>query len=227
MTMSIGVIGVILFLFLALTYKVNWRKFAFLFGLSQAALFLVGCTAAWLSAVSSMLPSLEAAVAALVTFVLSLEGKTVSPTLSATIKKIGDDIAAEIANVQTLIADFKANASTGYLSQIQAVFQGIISNLGSILSAASVSDTATVSKITQFVGLAVAAAQAILALLPLAIHKMQSGASMAELQREDKVGALAVNNADKALKETYVAILADKTENVAVNEALDALPRSI
>lgn len=205
----------------------NWRKFFTIFGLLQVMFWFAGCSAAWLGAVSGLLPALESVVSAAIAFVLALEGKTVPASVSAAIQKIGADIQAQIANVQTLIADYKNAASTGLLSQIQAVFQGIIDNLGSILTAFQVSDTATVSKLTQLVGLAVAAAQAIVALIPMVINKMASGASHAELEADDKLAAVSVGNFQKGLKEGYVHVVTEPTANADVNAALDSLPRSI
>lgn len=207
--------------------KLNWRKFVLLFVLLQVVLFLGGCSAAWLGAVSGLLPALEAVVSAAIAFIMALEGKTVPTSVSSAIKKIGDDIAAQIANVQTLIADYKNAASTGLLSQIQAVFQGIVDNLGAILKAFEVTDPATVSKFTQLVGLAVAAAQAIIALIPMVIQKLSSGASEAELHAEDKLAAVSVDNVKKGLQEAYKHIRAEQTVNAQVNAALNSLPDSI
>lgn len=207
--------------------KLNIRKFMQYYAVFLIMLFCAGCSAAWLGAVSALLPALEAAVGAAISFVLALEGKTVPPAVAAAIKKIGDDIATEISNVQALIAAYKSSASTGLLSQIQAVFNAIGANLASILTGLNVTDSSTVSKITQLVALATAAVQAILALVPMVIVKLESGASPEELGREDKIASAAVQVTTKTLKETYVSIVSEYTENPDVNAALDSLPRSI
>src|ERR1700756_113297 len=206
--------------------RVNWRRFFFVFLLLESAFVLSGCTAAWLSAVASLLPALETVVSAIISFVVTLEGKTISPAVTATIKKIGSDIAAEIVNVQALIAAFQKSASTGLLSQIQAVFQAIVDNLGQILTAANITDSSTIAKITQLVGLAVDAAQAIIALIPMAVSALQSK-NRSVMEQEDKVPTQAIDKRSNLLKETYVAIVTQHTTNVDVNAALDALPRSI
>lgn len=207
--------------------RINWRRFWTVFGLLQVALFVCGCTAAWLGAVSALLPSLEAAVSAVIALVMGLEGKTVPVSTSAAIQKIGSDIAAEITQVQTLIADFKASASTGLLSQIQAVLQGILTNLADILSGANVVDSATVSKITALVGLAVAAAQAIIGLVPLVAKAMTSGASDAVLEAQDKEAAAHIGNVHKGLQEAYSVIRNTPTESADVNTALESLPAQL
>ncbi len=206
---------------------INWSRFFLVFGLLQVAVLLAGCTAAWLGAVSALLPALETAVTAAISFVLALEGKTVSASVAAAIKKIGDDIAAEVVNVQTLIADFKTSSSTTVLGQIQAVLQGIMTNLSSILSAANITDTATVSKLTALLGLAIAAAQAIFGLIPLVTTAMVSGASKAVLQAQDKEAAVHIKNAHKGLQSAYKIIRTTATQNAKVNAALATLPTSL
>lgn len=206
---------------------VNWKRFWLIFGLLQVTLFLAGCSAAWLGAVSALLPTLESAVSAVIAFVMALEGKTISAEISSKVQQIGADIKAEIANVQTLIADYKNAASTGLLSQIQAVFQGIIDNLSSILTNVQVSDQTTVGKVTQLVGLAVSASQAIIALIPLVMSKLASGASKEELEAEDKLAASNVNALNNGLKASYVRIVTAETTNSDVNTALASLPPSI
>jgi hypothetical protein len=207
--------------------KFNFQKFCFLMLILNMAIFAGGCTAAWLTAVSGLLPGILAVVNAAVSFIFALEGKTVPAGLTAAFQKWQQNIATEIQNVQALIADFKKSSSTGLLSQIEAVMQGIVSQLTGILSGLGITDNATVSKITQLVGLAVAAAQAIVALIPVAISKMNSGLSRAELEREDRIAANVVETTLKTMKDTYVAIVTEPTTNADVNAALSSLPQSI
>jgi len=207
--------------------RVNWKRFILVFSILQVVFLCAGCSGTWLTAVSALLPALEAAITAAISFVAALEGKTVSASVSAAIQKIGSDVSAQIANVKTLIADYQAAASTGTLSQIQAVFQGIVANLANILSAFNVTDPASTSKFTQLVGLCVAAAQAIIALVPLVAAKLASGASPEELTADDMIATKTVTQATAALKETYVAIISQKTTSDVVNTALDSLPRTI
>lgn len=206
--------------------KLNVRKFITLFLFLETCILLTGCSAAWLGAVSAMLPALETAVVACISFVAALEGKTVSADVAAKIKQIGSDIQAEIANVQQLIAQFQANADSGILAQINAVFSGITTNLGNILSAANVTDSSTIAKITSLVGLAIAAVQAITGLIPVATQKLKS-ASKSELAHYDKVAAVSVDNAHNGLKEAYKIVRDTPTENADVNAALATLPAQL
>ena len=204
-----------------------WATFAITYAVLLAATILSGCSAAWLSAVSSLLPALEAAVSAAISFVAALENKTVPASVSAAIQKIGDDIAAEVVQVQQLIAAYKAAASTGTLSQIQAVMQAIVANLGNILSGANITDSATVSKLTALVGLAVAAAESIAALIPLVTAAMTSGASKQVLAAQDKEASVHLDAAHKGLQEAYLKIRNTPTQQAEVDSALNTLPTSL
>ena len=64
-------------------------------------------------------------------------------------------------------------------------------------------------------------------LIPMAIQKIDKGASTEELRSYDKLSASAINNAEKTMKETYAAIVTTYTPSADVNTALDGLPRSI
>ena len=142
-------------------------QFALLLPLLGLMLFCAACTASWLSAIAAALPSINTLVAAIASFVAALEGKTLSAAFSSKVKQIQADVAGQITNVQTLIADYKAAASAGLLAQIEAVFTGIVSSLNSILTDAGITDTTTLGKLSQLIGLGVAAVQAVIALIPL------------------------------------------------------------
>jgi hypothetical protein len=219
--------------------KVNWRKFWIVLGLLEVVVLLMGCSASWLGAVSALLPALEAAVNAAIAFVVALEGKTVPASLTAAVEKIGSDIASQIANVQALLADFKNAAvatQNSLLGQIEALFQGILTNLQSILAGFNITDTATVSKLTQLVGLAVAAAQAIIAFIPLVQTKLAQLAAQPGITREqqdealraeDKFATKQINSIHNGLKEGYVDIVTGVTTSTDVNTALAALPQQL
>jgi|HubBroStandDraft_3_1064219.scaffolds.fasta_scaffold242943_2 hypothetical protein len=207
--------------------RINWSRFSLLFTVFLAMFYVAGCTAAWLTAISAMLPAIEAAVAAILSLVMSLEGKTVPAGFVATVQKIESDITAEIANIQSLVAAYKAAASTGLISQIEAVFQAVLANIQSILNDASITDSATVTKIAQFVGLAVAAVQAILAFFPAASAKMLASASKSDLKLLDKQAADAINSAHKQMQANYQVVVTATTANSDVNAALKMLPTTL
>jgi hypothetical protein len=194
----------------------------------QACVYLSACTSAWLTSVSAMLPAISAVVSAIAAFVGSLQGKTISANFYAAVQKWQQNISTEIANVQNIIAQLKAQTTPTLISDLQTAMSAISSEFQSILNAADVTDTATVAKLTQFLGLGIAAINAVLALIPSvlsALNKPQP--SQKELAQYDKLGAHATTAALKTMQETYAVILTEHTDNADVNAALDALPRSI
>jgi hypothetical protein len=204
----------------------NWRRMLFVYGLLQVVVLLMGCTATWLGAVNAILPALEQAITLAISFIAALEGKTVPAAVLAAVKKIGDDIGVQVANAKLLIADFGNTASTGLLSQIEAVFKGIMDNINAILAGFSVTDSATVSKFTQLIGLAVSAVQAILGFIPLVMARLKT-ASKKDLMAEDKVTTKAINAAVVTMNTTYEDIISESTNNSDVNAALANLPRTL
>ena len=203
-----------------------WQVFITL-TIIESCLFLAGCTSAWITAIGALLPSIGAVVNAIVAFVAALQGKTVSASFLAAVQKWQQNVATEITNAQAIIAALKQSATSTVIAQLQVVMQSILTQFTSILSGANITDSATVAKFTQFVGLGIAAVNAVLALLPLAMIKLDSKPSTEELKHYDKVAAKATQQAVATMKETYVAIISEHTVNADVNGALDALPRSI
>jgi hypothetical protein len=207
--------------------KVNWKRFLLVFAILQLALFGAGCTASWITAANALVAPLSAAISALFSFIAALENKTVPASVNTAIQKIGADVQVQLANLKTLLSTAASNASAGILSEIQAVINGIVSNLNSILTGFSITDSATIAKITQFVGLGVTALQAILALVPLFGSELAGKLSPLAAELADKHAAAALNVASTTLQETYAAIVAEYTTEAAVNAALDTLPRKL
>jgi hypothetical protein len=207
--------------------RINWSRFSLLFTIFLALFYVAGCTAAWITAISTMLPAIELAVSAILSLVMALEGKTVPAGFVATVQKIEADISGEIANIQQLVAAYKANASAGVIAQIQAVFQAVLANIQSILNDSSITDSTTVTKIAQFVGLAVAAIQTILSFFPAATAKMLAHASAADMKLLDKQAADAIDAAHKKMQSNYVTVVTATTPSADVNAALKTLPKTL
>jgi hypothetical protein len=209
--------------------KVNWRTFFIVFAILEIAQGMSGCTPAWIGTVSAMLPGILGVVNAAVSFVAALQGKTVPAGLLAKFQQWQQNISALIAQAQQFIADFNAKASSGILAQLQAVMQDIVTNLNSILTDLGITDSSTLSKITDLVKLAVSAAEGILALLPLGITKMQEfeagKVSKKDLHRADSLAAAAGTESLKALQQQYGQITNEATANPDVNAALAQLPK--
>lgn len=209
--------------------KLNWKRFIGLFLLFNLVLMCTGCTAAWIGAIQALLPALSAAVSAILSFVMALEGKTVPASVSNAIQKVVADIQTELKNVSTLVADVQVGGAA-VISKIQAGMQSVLSNLGSILSGLSISDDSTIRKVTELVGLAVAAVQSILAIIPLALKVAEAPKgqiSNALLESYDHTTANNLKNTHKAMQTTYTAIVTTPTESMDVNTALEALPQQL
>jgi hypothetical protein len=204
---------------------VNWKRFAALFVLFNFVFLLSGCSASWVGAIQALMPAISAAVSALFAFIGALTGKTIPPSVTAFVQKVEADVSTELTNVSNILSTITANASQTVLQQIEAVFNSIVSNLNSILAGLNVTDTSTIGKITNLVGLAIAAIEAVLTLLPLAM-KAES-LSEAEQVHADKAATTSIKNTHKVLQSTYHIVVTTPTENVDVNTALAALPQTL
>jgi hypothetical protein len=206
--------------------SIFFRVFAVL-TIFEVCLLLTACTGAWLTTVSGMLPSILAIVNAIVAFAAGLQSKTVSSATYSAIQKWQQNVATEIAAAQAILAAIKQNATAGLIGDFQAAMQAIVAQFNNILSGLDITDTATVAKLTQFLSLGVAAISAVLALIPMALAKVQAKASKEELKHYDALAAKTTTSAINVMKETYVAIIDEHTANADVNASLDALPRTI
>ena len=202
------------------------RTFIVLFLLFNVGLIMGGCTAAWIGAINALLPALSAAVSAILSFVFSLEGKTVPASVTASIQKIVTDIQTQLSNLQTLISQVQSGGTT-VLGQIEAGFNGVLADLSSILSGLNITDSSTLQKITELVGLAVAAVQAILAIIPIALKKVVESPSNEQLEALDKATATNLKGTHKAMQQAYHAVVTTPTVSLDVNTALEALPQSL
>jgi hypothetical protein len=204
--------------------KLNWKKFALVFLLCNAVLFISGC-GSWVTAIQALMPAINVAVTAIFSLIAALEGKTVPASVTAFWQKLQADISTELTNVQAILSTISANASSTVLQQIEAVFQAITSNLNSILAGLNVTDNSTVTKITNLVEIAVAAVEAVLALIPLAMHA--SVLDDAQKLHADKAATSSINNTHKLLQSEYHSIVTTPTANGDVNLALAALPQTL
>lgn len=206
----------------------KYRTFTRLALVFTGLVFLVGCQAAWLSAVSAMLPSIETLVTSIIAFAAGLEGKTVSAATLAAISKIGADVKGQIGTAQTLIASYQTDNNPTTLGKISDIFTAAVASLGTILANLNITDLATTSKITQLVGLGVAAIQAVLGLIPL-VHttmaKYQSKqVSDDDVKHADTQAAAVVNLHNNQLKNSYRIIITTPSGNSDVDAVLHTVP---
>ena len=209
--------------------RVNWQRFFLIFALTQIVLFASGCTAAWITAAQGLVPLISGGVSAILSFVLALQGKTLTTEQTAGIQKITADVNTQLTNLSTLLADAAKNATAGIVSQIQSVLSGITANLQSILSGFNVTDPATTSKLTEFVQLAIAAVGAILTVVNgvgvLLPH--MGNLSQQALEDGDKHAATFLGNAKQGIEQAYSVARNTPTASVEVNEALLATPEKL
>lgn len=222
--------------------KSNWfdtrkfvRSFCIVYGLILVATVLGGC-GSWVSAASSLWPAIEAAVTAAFAFITSV--KTLPASVLATVQKIEADVQTALQNASALLTELASNTTATTIQKFQEVLQFILQNFNSILIAINVSDPATVSTATKLVGLAVAAIEAVLAIIPLLMPKLKAleageKVSDAELKAADQHATSSIKNIHKVLKSDYhtVVTCADlpnhTTGNPVVDEALWALPQTL
>lgn len=191
----------------------------------------IACTAAWLSAVSAMLPSIVTLVESIVSFALGLSGKTIAASTVTFIQGVASDIKGEITEVQSLIATYQSTPNATTLQKISAVFSAIVASLGTILSNVNITDAGTVSKITQLVGLAVAAVQAVIGLIPLVSTTMKKYADKSEtadeVEHADAQAASLVAHHHRLLQDGYHTWKTTPSGEAQVDAVLATLPDKI
>jgi hypothetical protein len=203
---------------------VNWKRFATLFALLNIALFLTGC--GWVSAVQALMPGIKIAITALFSLIASLTGKTIPPNVTAFVQKIEDDVAAALVTVGDILSTISSNVGQSVLTQLQAVFEAITTNLNSLLTGLGVSDTSTIARITEIIAAIVTAIEAVLALLPLAA--VAKTLTPEEAVHADKAATNSLKNAHKVFQQRYVVAITPDTGNPDVDAALASItPRTL
>jgi hypothetical protein len=207
--------------------KWHWQRSLLIFAVLTIATYAAGCTAAWISTLSALVPAIATLVEAIAAFVAGLEGKTVSASFTATVNKVVADIQGELTNLQTLIASAKQAVTTSVVSAIQAVLQGIVANLQSILQDSSVTDPATVSKWTTLIGLGISAITAALGLIPAALAKLAANLPQADLEQDDAMAAKTTGNIHKNMQEGYALTVTSPSGSSVVDGVLATLPQEL
>jgi hypothetical protein len=208
--------------------KMNWKKFVFIFAVLQVCFLSIGCSPAILGAISALIPGLVTLVNAAVSFVMALEGKTVPASVSASVQKWSASVADLISQLQGIITAAAGKATTGVISQIEAVMQQIQSSITSILADFNVKDSATVSKFTSLINLGLGVVATILALIPAtSLLLARTDVTKQQLVEEDALAAAHVKNGHKGMQAAYKIIRDTPTENGDVNAALLGMPAAL
>lgn len=211
-------------------HRFNWSRFILVSTVIWTGCIVCGCTATWISAISALLPALGTAIDAIAEFVAALEGKTLSATFVAGVQKVVSDIQTELANLKTILAGVTGTVTASVSAQIQSVLEAIITNLGSILSGADITDSSTVTKLTQLIGIGVSAVQAILALIPVLLARLAAtpAPSDEELRQADSLASGSIKHIHEGLRQAYKTVRDDTpTVSADVNTALQAIPASL
>lgn len=200
-----------------------------LFSILWLVLFTSGCTAAWLSGLSALLPSILALATAIVNFLKGLNPSLVPDTVLANVQKIVGDIGTEITNAQDAIAAYTQSTATAVIGKLQSVFQSILSDLSSILSGLNITDSTTLAKVTALVGIAVAAVQAALGMIPLisSVTANLSKYSEHDLKALDDQAKAHFDDFRKGLRQAYHVWVTTPTSNPDVNTVLGAMPQQL
>jgi hypothetical protein len=213
-----------------LAWAKPFKRFSSLFtlaGLLVLVLFTAGCSAAWITSVQALLPSLATIISSILAFAAGLAGKTVSAATLAKVQTLEGDISTELTDASAVITAYKSSQDQSLLGKLAAVFSNVVGSLQSILRGLDITDTATLSKLTELIDLAIGVAQAIIALIPQVLATLAHRVSLTRdaLTAADKAAALHIDNFHKAVCQNYNDIVNAETANPDVNGVLKALPR--
>jgi|SRR6185312_15246638 len=163
---------------------------------------------AWVSQAQQVLPVAVSAVAAILSLVAGLEGKTLDAATVANIQTIANEVNTGIVDIEALVKQYQDHASDGLLSSIQTAANVVVANLQKLMSDAQIKNAETQQKITAIANLVVAELQAWASTLPLLQAK--AGAKV----------TLTVPATVSAFKDSFNAIISTPTGNPDVDMAL-------
>jgi uncharacterized membrane protein len=192
-------------------------------------LFNAGCTAAWLSGISALLPSILALATAVFDFLKALKSGLVPANALARVQEIVGDIGTEINNAQEAIAAYTQATVTDVIGKLNVVFQNILTNLQSILGGLNITDSATLAKVTSLIGLAVAAAQAVLGMIPIVNSVVANASKYSEhdLKALDAQASDHFKNFHKGIRDAYHDWVTTPTLSPDVNIVLEGMPKQL
>lgn len=129
------------------------------------------CSTVWISEAEQIISALLPGVANLVTLVGALDGSSVSPADLQTVQNAGAEAEADLQQLQSLITVYQkasTSAQPNLLNQIQTELDAVQSNLGGLMPALHIKDAATQAKVGAVIGVLLAEAQSVAAIVPLA-----------------------------------------------------------
>jgi hypothetical protein len=145
------------------------QRICWLILIADLCVMLSGCTLAWTTEISNLIPLLGAAATAIVAVLVAL-GKKVSPTTLDAFTKWEADAQAALVTINNLVAQYKtaeAAAQPGLITEIETAANTIAGGLTQILPELQITDPATQAVIIAVVKAFNAAMQGVLNLIPV------------------------------------------------------------
>jgi len=131
------------------------------------SLLATGCSAQWISVALADLPVLTQMALNIAALVATLQsGKQLSLSEATAIQNISNEAGKDLALLQTLYNQYKANPSVSTLQKIQTVIAEIDRDLPALLQAVHISDPVLATRISAAVNLIVTTVSSIASLIP-------------------------------------------------------------
>lgn len=177
---------------------------------------LTGCgLPTWLTDASSIIPVLISSITSIGSFVASLTGNTALAAELAVVTRILDDVEAGLADIETLIAEYKANPSETLLQKIDDVAKLVTNNIQKILTDSGL-PSIIASKVQSLARLVLTQLESWLSLLP--VLKPAVGVAAHALAGQSVTFTVPLDHA--TFKAQFNAIYDAPTGDVEIDEAL-------
>ena len=131
------------------------------------SLLATGCTAQWISVALADLPVLTQMALNIAALVATLQsGKQLNPAEAAAIQNISAEAGKDLALLQTLYNQYKANPQASKLQEIQSAIAEINQNLPALLQSAHIGDPVLAARIAAAVDLILTTVTSFAGLIP-------------------------------------------------------------
>jgi hypothetical protein len=131
------------------------------------SLITTACTAQWLNLALTDLPVLTQMALNIATLVATLQsGQQIDPAEITAVQNISAEASRDLALLQSLYNEYKANPNASTLQNIENTIAKITQNLPALLQSAHVSDPTTAARLSAGVNLILTTVSSIAALMP-------------------------------------------------------------
>jgi hypothetical protein len=163
--------------FLALHYR-TLNRVSLLLLVFAVCFVLAGCAQpSWIGEASALIPVLSLTAGSILKFITALTGSSISDAAQAELTTWVSRIQAELADVQTLIEQYKSAPSDTILAEIDQAVQLVNTDLAQDLTPLGLSPAVT-AKVTAWVALASPTLAALVALVPALQGLSTAGAAV-------------------------------------------------